>query len=644
MRMTFGPYAEGGTVVITSDSAVLDYDSPLGNLVALSDDGTSLVSGDGNQFQVGTGLRTILFGDSHTDWYNYIFTASSSAYVLATRTLTVTLASAHNWWPGLTVTMWNRDYATWVNPLELVIVAIPTTTTFTVVMPAGYEDLPNGALTGSLQMRAPAYRGNSNYVNLMQMRLGWPLDIVAIPAQSGEWSTGALARISDVTSLNPQLVIMNSFGINDQTYSGINAASPFNNEATTIANNRAIFDAILSTGAFLIVGTIPPTASGDARGTIDICDRVIRLNDDIWRYARGKTRMLVFDMHSAVIDPTSAVGAALAVNVRVDNVHLTTRGAIKVAKLLEPFVSNIIAATKSTLPTALIQSHNTGAKTVTSATGASGVVTVVMAAAHKWRAGEQIRVTGMGDAAANGVFSIASVTSTNLTYAAPGVADGVISGTKVISRSNNIFRNNLLATTTGGTLTAGSGSISGAAAAFIKCEVANTSTSYAAAASVAADDSGFGNKQVLAVTACSADGTPRSQFTVPGTTAFATEMAGNGRYYSFECRYRLKSSAWANTPISDVRGYLTITGSDGKTYAGEAYAGWDGSEAASIIEDQDWHVRTPAVYVPVGVTVSSSVFMLWARHSAAISGAATLTLELARPAVFDVTDTVGALL
>lgn len=599
---------------------------------------TGLVGPDGNLIQFGAGLRTVLFGDSHTDWFNYLFIGSSATFNTATRVLTITMASVHNWWPTLKVTLWNFSYASLTAPLELPISEIPTTTSFSVVMPVGYVDLPNGAVSGEFQLRTQAYRGNSNYVNIMQMRLGWPLNIVGIASQSGGFTTGSIARINDVLSLNPHIVLMNCLGINDQTYSGVDAPETFNSEETTIANNEKIFDAILGTGAYLIVGTIPPTTTGDPRGTIDICDRVIRLNDALWRYAQGKNRMVVFDMHSVILDPTSAAGAALASNVRVDNVHLSTRGAIRVAKLLEPFITNLIAASKSTLPTSLIQSHNTGAKSVSSASASGGVVTVTMAAAHKWRAGETIRVTGMGDAAANGVFSIASVTSTTLTYAATGVAGGAISGTKIISRSNNIFRNNLLATATGGAL----GTITGTAAAHIRCEVANTTVGYIGVASVAADDSGFGNKQIIATTACSADGTPRTQFTVPGTTAYATEMAGNGRSYSFECRLRLKSTAWANTPISDVRGYLQIVGSNGKTYTGEAFAGWDGAEVASLIEDQDWHVRTPAVLVPVGVTVSTSIFVIWCRHSAAISGGSTFTMELARPAVYDVTDAAGA--
>ena len=45
-RRVFGPYSEGATIVITNASAVLDYDSPYGNLVTFDEATQSLVSGD----------------------------------------------------------------------------------------------------------------------------------------------------------------------------------------------------------------------------------------------------------------------------------------------------------------------------------------------------------------------------------------------------------------------------------------------------------------------------------------------------------------------------------------------------------------------------------------------------------------------
>ena len=81
MRMTFGPYAEGGTVVITNDSAVLDYDSPLGNLVTLSDDGTSLVSGDLNfYFAPSSSVICAAFGDSITAQNTLVNSTQSYLY------------------------------------------------------------------------------------------------------------------------------------------------------------------------------------------------------------------------------------------------------------------------------------------------------------------------------------------------------------------------------------------------------------------------------------------------------------------------------------------------------------------------------------------------------------------------------------
>jgi len=541
-------------------------------------------------------------------------------------------------WVGCVVGFWHYGYASLRNQQRLAIASIATTTTFTLQLSSTPALVPNGALSGILQYRPEAGYGLPNPITILQMRNGWPLNIVRNAAQSGDTSAGALARLpAELAAYSPTLVLMQAMGINDQSYTGVDAPATFASEATTIINNRAIYDAILASGAYLIVGTTTPVATGEARAQKDLMDRVCRLNDDLWRYAQGRGRMMVYDSHASVVDPASATGLSTAVYHRSDAVHWSIRGALRVSKLIEPFLSNIVGAVRSTLPKALLESHTQGALSVTSATGSSTTVTVTMAAAHRWRVGEKIRVSGMGDTAANGTFVITAVTSTTFTYEAPGLAtSGTISGTKVISRSDNIFRNNLLATATGGTLGTG---ITGAAASLMRCDNAGDVTGYTALASVAADDTGFGNKQVLAITvAGTGAGTTRSQITVAGTTAFATEMPGNGKRYVFEALLRIKSSAWANTPISDIRCYLSVTGSDGKTYQAEAFYGWDGVEAASLLEDVTWHARTPALLVPFGVTVSSAVFMFWVRHPSAITSAATLTMEMARPAVWDVSD------
>jgi len=595
----------------------------------------SLVSGAG----IGpSGLKTVLYGDSMTDWFHYVQSASSATYDASTRQLTIGTPSAHNAWVGLPVNFWHYGYQSLRNRRRIAVLSIPTTTSLVFQLPDAPTDLPNGALTGILQFRQESGHGVANPITQLQIRMGWPLNIVHNGAKSGEYSGAGLANVqADLAAYSPQLVIMQAYGINDQTYSGVDAPSPFLSESQTIANLRAIFDAILATGANLIVGTITAVVATEARGTKDVMDRITRINAAIWAYAQDKSRMQVYDSYGATIDPTDATGLALATYHRSDKIHWSIKGALRVAKLIEPLVRKIIASpTFSTLPKAAIQSHNTGALTVSSATGSGATVTVVLSANHKWRAGETIRVTGMGDAAANGVFSIATVNATTgLTYDAPGLAtSGAISGTKIISRSDNIFRNNLLATASGGTN--GTNAI-GTVAALLKCEDGLAAgVGWAATTSVAADDSGFGNKQVMVVTAA-ATTTNRSQITVTGTTAFATEMAGNGRSYIWECAARLKSSAWASTPICDIRAYLSVTGSDGKIYTAEALYGSDGTNEPTILEDVDWHLRTPALYIPVGVTVSSAVFMFWVRHNGSFSAGPTLTMEMARIAVRDVT-------
>jgi hypothetical protein len=480
------------------------------------------------------------------------------------------------------------------------------------------------------------------------MLLGWPLNVVVNAAKSGEYTKKALENISQLLDEKPQLVIMHALGINDQTYAYPDSIGRFLTEYETATNNRAIFDAILSSGADLIVGTITPVGSAEtARGKKDIMDRVVRLNDDIWRYARGKARMQVYDSYGAYINPTDTTGLAYSNMVRTDGVHHSIRAGARLGAMIANCIKRYQpAAIRSTLPQTAIANHDAAALATSSATAAaSGIVTLTTSSAHNWRPGELIRCTDFTDTACNGVFTILTTPASNqLTFSAPGVVAGSLSGSRVVSRMDNIFRNPLLTSASGGTISAGSGSLTGTVAQYLQCNVAGTSTGYVAVASVSADDSGFGNKQVLAVTAANADGTTRSQITVVGSTAYsATKMRGNGARWVWECLVRLKSTSWADTPISDFRAYLQVTGSDGLTYNSEALYGWDAVESGWLTANTEVHIRTPPLQIPVGVTVSNSTFLLWVRHGAAITNSATFTLEMARIAVRDMTDVSVAL-
>lgn len=601
----------------------------------------ALVSGDG----VG-GLRTGLFGDSMTDWYNMVSGASSASYDASTNRLSIVTPSAHTAWPGLMVSFWNYSYPSLRDRQRLPVLSMPNSTTLTFQLPTVPAGVPNGALTGTTQYRAENLRAVNNPVMLAQAMMGWPLNVVVNAAKSGEYSRSALANINELLSYRPALVIMQALGINDQTYAYPDSIGRFLTEAETIANNRAIYDAILASGADLIVGTITPVKTGEARARKDIMDRVIRINDDLWRYARGKSRMQVYDAYGAYIDPTDTTGLALANTMRIDNIHHSIRGALKLAPLIVNCIKRYAPGpVRSTLPQSAIANHDAAALATSSASATGTTVTLTMSAAHQWRPGERIRCTDFTDTACNGVFTITSTPSaTTLTFEAPGVTAGALSGSRIVSRSDNIFRNPLLLSASGGTVSAGSGSITGTVAQYLQCGVANTSTGYVAVASVAADDSGFGNKQVLAVTACSADGTTRSQITVAGSSSYAaTKMAGNGRSWQFEALVRLKSTSWADTPLSDFRAYLQVTGSDGLTYEADALYGWDGTEAGWCTANLELHLRTPPLLIPPGVTVSNSSFMVWCRHSGAIANSATFTMELARIAVTDVTDVAVSL-
>lgn len=591
---------------------------------------TGLVGPDGGQLWVGAaGPKTVLFGDSMTDFYNTIISISSASYAPSTGVVTVTEAS-HKLCSGSYTRFWHYAYPS-VRDQRRLAVTVVDANTYTVTLPDKPTDIPSGAISGTVFFRHESRRSAQSWVNWLQARNGFCLHIVNNAAQSGDTSVGCLSRLqADVLAYSPDLVLMQAPGINDESTS--NGAL---SETTTLDALESIFAQILATNAQLIVCTITPVASGESRGTKAIMERVQRKNRWIWDYARGRQNMHVVDAWGYIVDPTNTTGLASAAKLKTsDYIHYTNDSALAVAKLVEPVLQRLIPSRPSTLPRSAIESMVTGG--LSSPTGAaSGGVVTITSTAHGYRVGERFRIKGATPDGANGVFDVATVPSANtFTYAAPGVVDGALSGTLIVGRSTNVFRYPLLLTATGGTVTS---PVTGTAADGLAISnIAGASGTFTAAASVASEANGYGNEQLVEVTAAAAgDGVKVRAESSTGSTSFVADMIA-GRTYCMECQLRVASTDWPNTAIDEIDFSMLVT-MDSIERRVSAIEIYDAITNASVAEDMTLHLRTQNMTIPVGASVTVATWELRVRHKGPVSGD-TFTFGMSRIAIWDVTD------
>lgn len=583
------------------------------------------------------GIRTVLFGDSMTDWYHFANVGLSSAtYNSATGVLTLTYSAAHEFWSGLGVRVWHYSYASMSDHIYAAL-TVTGTTTATVQLAAGLSGVPDGALAAGLNVFADSHRGIPSFVNWAQMMGGWPLVVVRNAAQSGAVVLNNVRRLErDIAAYSPDLVIGQSPGINDLR------AGDNRSESQIIADLTSLYDGILATGALLVVGTIAPVSSVETdrayRGNMIT---VLRVNAWLRRYASGRPGMIVLDHHKHFVNPADANGLALASRVRGDGVHPATKTAIRIAKQLLAALS--LPAQASSLPRSTLDCQINSQLPGASMSASSGVVTVG-SANHKYGVGDEFFSFDSSAPEANGWFSVASVPDANtFTFLAPGVADGVIT-TPHITRSRNLFVNPLLLTTSGGTVTTGSGNtVTGAAAGNINVANIVGSGLTGVASVVAAENVGaglpgyqlpvVGNEQVFAISAAAAGNVPAVS-TLYGS-AFAVPFAQGGRSYVFEGVLRLTSTDWTATWLANLYCRFAFTTTDG-TVASIPTFGQDGAETDVIAEDMRLHIRSAVVRLPPGAAITSGSATWRVQVGATFSGP-TLTMALSQINVLDVT-------
>lgn len=574
------------------------------------------------------GPRTVLFGDSMTDLWEEGFPITAASFDTVTGVMTCTLAN-HFIWTGKQVRVWSYTYPSIRVGQDVTLTRI-SSSQFSFVL-TGASDVPASPDPTKFFIQGRSNNQFVSWVGLYQMRNNNRLNIIKNLAQNGETSIGAEARIAALTALTPDLVLMQATGINDENVGVDGTVS----EWQTNAANAAIIDEILNSGAKLLLLTITPVYTGEARATKAAMARVIRKNNFLKEYCKGKANVAVIDSWRELIDPTSATGLALAGMTRNDNIHYSHKGALKVCKKVETVLNAWFPESATTLPCSLMDSGDGGKLTVSGATSAADVVTI-NSTAHGWRVGDEFFVKKMTESAANGVFTVKAAPNANsFTYDAPGTGTATLgAGSVVVTRSPQAFGNHLLQTTTGGNIANG---VTGTAASKLQCanQAGNTGT-LTAVASVAAAASGIGNEQVLTVTAAATNDRPG--INTYGTTSFMFDLQLN-RKYRFEAMLRVDSTAWANTPISEIYTIVSITWSTGEAYGISLTSGWDGVEAPTLNENVLWHLKSGEIALAppqAGATLASATWTNYIRFSAALSGGATLVMGLSQIAITDV--------
>lgn len=336
---SYGPYAYAIVVSIAaSASSEIDFDVAVTPDVA-SDTVPSLsfdtsgnvtglvVPGGVNISVVGTnGLRTVLFGDSLSQYNNY--SVSISTISRASNVVTVVTSSAHNMRTGQLANIVNMSDSTY-QALNTAITYI-SSTSFSYVNTGANGSTSGGTVVGQNQFYQA---GDFVWANAL---LGGRMRFVANMGIAAQTTTQMLARISDVFALSPQVVYFQG-GTND-----VNADTAY---AAIIANLKSIIDAITSRNILCVIKTIPPYGGAGAYYTAARNANLQNVNQWIRRYATVKKGVVVVDAYSAIINPTDANGYGTASMYQPsDTVHYNAKGALAIGRKAYTALANLLPA------------------------------------------------------------------------------------------------------------------------------------------------------------------------------------------------------------------------------------------------------------------------------------------------------------
>lgn len=579
--------------------------------------------------------RTVLFADSMTD-YNYSIQTVAASFNPATLELTIT-KSAHSMPTGQSFGLWNRSYPSLDSKKYLTVKSVTSSSVFVCQLPPGsYSDLPNGALTGTTFVVPDSYGGSRSWLQWVNAMTGQRFEIVANCAQSGDTTTQLRGRIAEPMSYSPEIVVMQMPGVNDLIFDSIGAR---NNYDTTIDNLKYIFDYFRTRGVRMIVGTITPVAAGEVRAQKSIMIMVQRLNSFLWNYARRYGGMLVVDPYSVIVNPTDTSGLAQSgVLAAADQIHYNNVGAYRVAKAIRAAIAAAFPSQLSTLPVSTLNSQANAAFSSPTAVAASNVITVTAAGSYAEK-GQEVFVRGATGSytGLNGRQLVINTDGSGSFRFRSGVSvpDGSVTGTLVVSPSRQLFPDPLLQTATGGTISNG---VTGVAAGqLVVSNTAGNTGTLTAVASVAAASSGYGNEQLVTVTAAALNDQPR--IALKNSVGTIENKMVPGRTYVFEALLRINSTSWAATPISEIYFEMNVGANSGETWTAKALNTY---EAAIPLESSGsgeilLHMKTSPLTIPSNaVSLDSCQAEARIRYQGTQSSG-TLVMGLSQIGVNDVT-------
>lgn len=568
------------------DSNRLDQPADHGHPVQSNAAGTALVV-NGAEYQIKPGYRTVLFGDSMTETQYSMGTATAS-YNKNTGVMTVT-ASGHQFATGWYCKLFNRNYSSLLAGRRLQVTRLDANT-FTVQVESQLADLPDGALTGTTQYRPEHWQSAQGFVAWLQIASGWRFNIVNNGAQSGDTTANALARLdAEVLAYNPQVVIMQLPGIND-----LSTGNGPVDENTIYANLTQIIDKISAAAYATIVLTITPVAASEAAGRANLqaMQKVMRINRRVKDYCLAVPGVIVFDAWGKVVDPTNTTGLAKAEYLRTapDAIHYSMRGGKMIADALWGQIQHQFSSVPDTLPKCAADSYNGSKFALTSPTRSGNVITAT-ATAHGCNTGEVLKATGGTSEVLNDWVVVTRVDANTLTFPSVGT-DGAISGTVYLGRNNNLFDKPILQTATGGTVVAPG---TGVAADNLRIQGVVGSPAYAC--SVVARDDGYGNDQMVAITAAASGNQVKIGLDYDQYFTELPAITKAGRKYVAEASVSMTGVLGSN--LSEIRFNLeaTVSGVSYQVYALNGYA--DGP-----VLNADWsgHLRTPEFVLPSGTS------------------------------------------
>jgi lysophospholipase L1-like esterase len=567
------------------------------------------------------GHRLVLFGDSMVETFQSIAVASAASYDRAAGTLSLTV-NGHQMASGWRVRAINRSYPSMKKGRELVV-TVTGTNDFTVQIPPGLLDLPSGALSGTTQVRLPSWQSAQSFVTWFLGYSGWRFAVANNGAQSGDTTADCLARLDDdCLSFEPSLVIMQMPGINDLS----DGNGPVD-EHVIWANQIALIERILASGARLIVLTMSPVATGEAAGraTLQKMQSVVRLNRRLKDFCQ-QVGVIVFDAWAVIVNPTNTTGLAAAAYLRnaPDSIHYSMRGGELVGRSLWNAIKSIYPSDHGTLPVSAADSFAGAGVSLTSVTRAAGIVSAT-ATSHGFRTGEIAKVQGGSAEVLNAWVPLTRVDANTVSFPSAG-ANGSIPGTITLGRNNNLFGNPLL-TTLGGTIVAPVTGTSATDSANL-LKVQRLTGSGAAVASMVARADGLGNNQRIVITPGSASDSFDIELDFTPSTDTLPKSAFAGRTYVAEAEMSLSGVSGSN--LTEIRWNLiaVVGGVTVQTYALNGYA--DGPSVNANVSA--FHLRTAPLVMPAGL-ITSFKFMMVLQFGAA---GTAITLDLGRIALREV--------